>query len=308
MGVSICLNMMWQGVIAAVLIAVVASAPTENGQVYQQIHESWDNPSFDTQQKKEEVAPKSEDLMMVCYFARLARFRRGIGKFGPEDIDPRLCTHIMYAFVNLTENFELAPFEPAIELSVNGKKGSYEILQDHKKTNPKLKTIISLGGWEHPNINFTNLCKYPENTDHFAKTTITFLRKHGFDGVDMDWEFPGFLPRGSVVEDKERYIPCLRRIRQILEDEVRAPGQERLLLTAATSAVEYIAEPAYDVKGLAETLDYMMLMTYDMLVWEPSTGLHIALHPHKADQGKKRIMNVEHAANWFYPTDSPKTA
>ena len=54
--------------------------------------------------------------------------------------------------------------------------------QDHKKTNPKLKTIISLGGWEHPNINFTNLCKYPENTEHFAKTTITFLRKHGFDG------------------------------------------------------------------------------------------------------------------------------
>ena len=29
-----------------------------------------------------------------------------------------------------------------------------------------------------------------------------------------------------------------------------------------------------------------------------NAGLHIALHPHKADQGKKRIMNVEHAANW----------
>jgi len=298
---------MWQIVFAAALFSEALSAPADNSQVIQQTLESWNNPSmFDTQQKKEILPPKSEDLMMVCYFARLARFRNGIGKFGPEDIDPRLCTHIMYAFVNLTESFELAPFEPEIELSVNGKKGSYEILQDHKKTNPKLKTIISLGGWEHPNINFTNLCKYPENTEHFAKTTITFLRKHGFDGVDMDWEFPGFIPRGSVAEDKERYIPCLRRIRSILEAEERAPGQDRLLLTAATSAVEYIAEPAYDVKGLAETLDYMMLMTYDMLVWEPSTGLHIALHPHKADQGKKRIMNVEHAANWFVSNGFPK--
>ena len=70
---------------------------------------------------------------MVCYFARLSRFRPGIGKFGPEDIDPSLCTHIMYAFVNLTDNFELAPFEPEIELSMNGKKGSYEILQVKKK-------------------------------------------------------------------------------------------------------------------------------------------------------------------------------
>ena len=69
---------------------------------------------------------------MVCYFARLSRFRPGIGKFGPEDIDPSLCTHIMYAFVNLTDNFELAPFEPEIELSMNGKKGSYEILQVKK--------------------------------------------------------------------------------------------------------------------------------------------------------------------------------
>ena len=45
-----------------------------------------------------------------------------------------------------------------------------------------------------------------------------------------------------------------------------------MLLTAATSAVEYLAEPAYDVKGLADNLDYMMLMTYDMLVWDPTTG------------------------------------
>jgi len=196
---------MWQIVFVVVLVSGAKAAPADNGQVHQQISSNdWNRPSYDTtQQKKETLQPKSEDLMMVCYFARLARFRRGIGKFGPEDIDPRLCTHIMYAFVNLTENFELAPFEPEIELSTNGKKGSYEILQDHKKTNPKLKTIISLGGWEHPNINFTNLCKYPENTEHFAKTTVTFLRKHGFDGVDMDWEFPGFLPRGSVARTKK---------------------------------------------------------------------------------------------------------
>jgi len=297
---------MWRFILVAAVFTVVAAAPAEDGQVYQQIHETWESASFEaTQQKKEILAPK-EDLMMVCYFARLSRFRPGIGKFGPEDIDPSLCTHIMYAFVNLTDNFELAPFEPEIELSMNGKKGSYEILQDHKKTNPKLKTIISLGGWEHPNINFTNLCKYPENTKHFTETTIKFLRKHGFDGLDMDWEFPGFVPRGSVPEDKERYIPCLKRIRAAFEGEARVAGQERLLLTAATSAVEYLAEPAYDVKGLADNLDYMMLMTYDMLVWDPTTGIHIALYPHKSDEGKKAIMNIEHAANWFNSNGFPK--
>lgn len=38
---------------------------------------------------------------MVCYFTNWAWYRQGLGKYRPEDIDPDMCTHIVYGFAVL---------------------------------------------------------------------------------------------------------------------------------------------------------------------------------------------------------------
>lgn len=43
----------------------------------------------------------SGDYKVVCYFTNWAWYRRGAGKYSPEDIDPELCTHIVYGFAVL---------------------------------------------------------------------------------------------------------------------------------------------------------------------------------------------------------------
>lgn len=43
----------------------------------------------------------SGDFKVVCYFTNWAWYRPGLGKYRPEDIDPTLCTHIVYGFAVL---------------------------------------------------------------------------------------------------------------------------------------------------------------------------------------------------------------
>jgi len=38
---------------------------------------------------------------VVCYFTNWAWYRQGVGKYLPETIDERLCTHIVYGFAVL---------------------------------------------------------------------------------------------------------------------------------------------------------------------------------------------------------------
>ena len=46
----------------------------------------------------------SKPYRVVCYYTNWAWYRKGVGKYVPEDIDPRLCTHIIYAFATLDPN------------------------------------------------------------------------------------------------------------------------------------------------------------------------------------------------------------
>ena len=55
---------------------------------------------------------------VVCYFANWAHLRKSSGKFVPENIDARPCSHIFYAFANLdTESFEAVPGQPAVDVN-----------------------------------------------------------------------------------------------------------------------------------------------------------------------------------------------
>lgn len=47
------------------------------------------------------IAPHSGHFKLVCYFTNWAWYRKGVGKYTPDDIDTDLCTHIVYGFAVL---------------------------------------------------------------------------------------------------------------------------------------------------------------------------------------------------------------
>lgn len=48
---------------------------------------------------------------IVCYYTNWSVYRPGTAKFSPQNINPYLCTHLIYAFGGFTKENALKPFD-----------------------------------------------------------------------------------------------------------------------------------------------------------------------------------------------------
>ena len=125
---------------------------------------------------------------MVCYYTNWAQYRPGQGKYTPDNIDPFLCTHIIYSFAKIS-NGQLAAYEWNDE-NTDWSKGMFEKVTDLKKINPSLKVMIAVGGWNMASTDFSNVVSNDASRANFVSTSVAFLKSHKFDGLDIDWEYP----------------------------------------------------------------------------------------------------------------------
>lgn len=63
----------------------------------------------------------------------------------PEHIDPCLCTHLIYAFSEMKDH-KLHPMEK-YDQADGDKDGFFVRMNNLKLKNPKLKTLLAVGGW-----------------------------------------------------------------------------------------------------------------------------------------------------------------
>lgn len=81
--------------------------------------------------------------IVVCYLGSWSVYRPSLAKFTPENINPYLCTHIIYAFAGLSSRYELKPFDSYNDIT----QGGYRKFTSLKEYNKQLKTLIAVGGW-----------------------------------------------------------------------------------------------------------------------------------------------------------------
>jgi len=132
------------------------------------------------------------------------------------------------------------------------------------------KVLASIGGWTLSN-DFPSIASNPVTRANFAHYCNELIRVYDFDGIDIDWEYPGFPDHNGTPADYYTYTELLSEIRDSL-DVLEIVSGKPLMLTAAVGA----APDRMDDVNWAEVstiLDYINLMSYDFFgTWDPETN------------------------------------
>ena len=68
----------------------------------------------------------------------------------------------------------------------------YKQIMSLKNSNPSLKVYLSIGGWTHGTGAFSIAASSDYNRRLFAANSLEFIKNNKFDGIDIDWEYPGY--------------------------------------------------------------------------------------------------------------------
>jgi len=196
-------------------------------------------------------------------------------------------------------------------------RGSWNQLKKLKVKYPKIKVLISLGGWTYSR-GFSSAAR-PENRVAFVKSCIDAYIKGDlpvtdnaggpgaaagvFDGIDIDWEYPVACGLAcGKPEDKENFNGLMAEFRKQL-DAVR-PG---LLLTiAAPAGIDKIRE--FEPEKFHPALDFINVMTYDFHgTWENKTNFHSPLYasPNDPSTGDAKVYNTHDAIQAYLDRGVP---
>lgn len=220
--------------------------------------------SMDAQKKNKTESPK-----IIGYVA-------GYEDFDPAKVDASKLTHVNYAFANIVNGnvqFELATDEAKIKA-----------LMGLKKQNPTLKILYSIGGWVWSD-QFSTIAAYENSRVQFAKSAVQLMKKYDFDGIDIDWEFPGQRAEDNVFRpsDKENFTLLLAELRKQLELQTAKDNIHYLLSIASGADQTYLDHT--DLKSAQKYLDYINIMCYDFYNgWMYQTGHHANLFPSKNEK------------------------
>jgi chitinase len=209
------------------------------------------------------VAQKNKDIKVIAYYS------------GPiselDSIDVNKITHLIFCFGHLDgQRFKV---DNAKDTAIIQRMVSL------KAKNPKLKVLLSLGGWGGcetcSDAFFTS-----EGRKEFSRAVKELTNYFKTDGIDLDWEYPTIRLDNDIdkepvhktaPEDYNNFTDLVQQLRKTL-------GRPAVITFAAGGFNTYL-QKSVDWKKVMKEADYINLMSYDLINgYATETGHHTALY------------------------------
>ena len=261
----------------------------------------------------------------------IAYFYNGDNAYHPKNIvtsgAAARITHLMYAFgkptatgcaVSDREADYEKPYDAAE--SVDGKadgtephvlRGNFGQLMKLKAAYPRLKVLISLGGWTLSS-HFSEAASSAAARQAFVASCVGLFIKGDlgngisiaglFDGIDVDWEYPGACGKTCAFSraDPQNFTLLLAEFRRQLDRL-----DKRYLLTIAAPA-GHDQYALLDLDAIHPDLNYINLMAYDLHgAWEKTTNHHAALYANPLEPADTANRNIDRAVTDYLAAGVP---
>ena len=258
-----------------------------------------------------------EDKRVVAYFVQWGIYARN---YLVTDIPADKVTHINYAFmgidgvtgtckmfdpwadVNIVFTGQTAKGFPdqTWEESARDEAGNLGRLIQLKNLYPNIKTLMSIGGYSLSTY-FPNVSSTASSRETFVTSCVELMVRYEFDGIDIDWEYPG-------PSDKTNFTLLLQEFREQLDRRGTLDNKHYLLSVAGPAGYDKLVN--IDLAAISNYIDYMNIMTYDYHgpSWENSTNHLAPLYQNPLDPTNptdREILNVDWTVNYYINSGIP---
>lgn len=236
--------------------------------------------------QKQGVQSQLEGMRSCVYYSNWSVYSR---KHFPDQIPLEYTTNVFYAFFNvdpLTGEVKLSDSWADLELPIeshfaeNGRDtttctndGLIATMFALKKLHRHVKVSMSIGGWSNRD-SFKEGLLTDEKLNRFVNSAVELMLLYGFDGIDLDWEYP------ETHHEISKYVLVMKKLRLKFRniEELKGLKMDTILLTMASPAFIGMLS-TFPVREIDRYLSFWNLMSYDFAgEWSETTGYHCNLY------------------------------
>lgn len=226
--------------------------------------------------------------IVAGYYANWSAYKG----FTPDKISISSMDVVHYAFAEIGSDLKIAVGDPDVDYS------NYSKLNALKRSKPGLITLITVGGWDG-SARFSDMALTDASRTAFAKSCVAFIKQYGFDGVDIDWEYPvGGGKTAGRSSDRYNFALLLKTLRETLNAQAKADGKYYYLTIAGGASNSFAS--GVQLSTISSYLDYAVIMTYDLHgPWDSYTDFNAPLYSPTEPSPQYKSSTASSVQSWL---------